>query len=42
MLREQVPDVVRAAMTDVTVRDYDFTGKETKSSAENAGARDSQ
>jgi hypothetical protein len=34
-----VGDVVTAAMADVTVREYDFTGRETESSAANDGAR---
>jgi hypothetical protein len=40
MLREGVMDVVNAAMAGVTVRAYDFTGKETDASAGNAGARE--
>jgi peptidyl-prolyl cis-trans isomerase C len=39
MLREGVADVVRAALADVTVREYDFSGKETEASATDAGAR---
>jgi peptidyl-prolyl cis-trans isomerase C len=39
MLREGVADVLRAAMKDVTVREYDFTGKETNASAADSGAR---
>ncbi|MDR3530888.1 MAG: peptidylprolyl isomerase [Rhodopila sp.] len=39
MLREGVVGVVKAAMADVTVREFDFTGKETDASAANGGAR---
>jgi peptidyl-prolyl cis-trans isomerase C len=39
MLREGVADVVKAALADVTVREYDFTGKETDASAADGGAR---
>ena len=39
MLREGVGDVVKAAMADVTVREYDITGKETEASSADAGAR---
>lgn len=39
MLREGVADVLRAAMADVTVREYDVTGKETDGSSASGGAR---
>ena len=39
MLREGVADVVKAAMADVTVREYDVTGKETAASSADGGAR---
>jgi peptidyl-prolyl cis-trans isomerase C len=39
MLREGVADVAKAAMANVTVREYDFTGKETDGSSANGGAR---
>jgi peptidyl-prolyl cis-trans isomerase C len=39
MLREGVADVVISALADVTVREYDFTGKETDASAADGGAR---
>ena len=39
MLREGVADVLRAAMANVTVREYDVTGKETDGSSANDGAR---
>ncbi len=39
MLREGVADRVRAAMADVTVREYDVTGKEDDASASGAGER---
>jgi peptidyl-prolyl cis-trans isomerase C len=39
MLGEGVADVLRAAMTDVTVREYDFTGKETDASSAGGGSR---
>jgi peptidyl-prolyl cis-trans isomerase C len=42
MLREGVADVVTAALADVTVREYDFTGKETDASAADGGARSSR
>ncbi len=41
MLGEGVSDVLRAAMTDVTIRQYDFTGKETDASSAGAGSRSS-
>ena len=39
MLREGVADVLRAAMADVTVREFDVTGKETDGSSASGGAR---
>ena len=39
MLREGVAGVANAAMADVSVREYDFTGKETDASAANGGAK---
>ncbi len=39
MLREGVADVVKAAMADVTVREYDVNGKEADESAAGAGVR---
>jgi peptidyl-prolyl cis-trans isomerase C len=39
MLREGVPDVIRAAMADVSVREFDVTGKETNGSSSSPGAR---
>ena len=39
LLREGVADVLRAAMGDVTVREYDVTGKETDGSSASGGAR---
>jgi peptidyl-prolyl cis-trans isomerase C len=41
MVREGVTDVAKAAIADVTMREYDVTGKETAASAANAGARNS-
>ena len=39
LLREGVADVVAAALRDVTVREYDVTGKEADGSVGGAGAR---
>jgi peptidyl-prolyl cis-trans isomerase C len=39
MLREGVPEVASAAMANVTVREFDFTGKETDASASDEGTR---
>jgi peptidyl-prolyl cis-trans isomerase C len=39
MLREGVADVVKQALADVTVREYDFAGKETAESAGDGGVR---
>lgn len=39
MLREGVANVANAALADVTVREYDFSGKETAESAADGGAR---
>lgn len=39
MLREGVADVLRAAMADVSVREYDVTGKETDGSSASDGTR---
>ncbi len=39
MLREGVADVLRAAMADVSVREYDVTGKETDGSLASGGTR---
>jgi peptidyl-prolyl cis-trans isomerase C len=41
MLHEGVADVVKAAMGDVTVREYDFTGKETEASEARSGSPES-
>jgi peptidyl-prolyl cis-trans isomerase C len=41
MLREGVSDVVKAALSDVTVREYDIVGKETDQAAEDQAARSS-
>lgn len=40
MMREGVADVVKAAMADVTVREYDINGKEADESAAGSGARE--
>jgi peptidyl-prolyl cis-trans isomerase C len=39
MLREAVPEVVKAAMAEVTVREYEMSGKETDASSGNGASR---
>jgi peptidyl-prolyl cis-trans isomerase C len=39
MLLERAPDVVAAAIANVTIREYDITGKEVDSSSAGGGAR---
>jgi peptidyl-prolyl cis-trans isomerase C len=39
MLREAVPDVVKAAMADVTIREYETSGKETDATSGNGASR---
>jgi peptidyl-prolyl cis-trans isomerase C len=39
MMREVAPDVVKAALADVSVREYDMTGKEIDASSSGSGSR---